>query len=88
MLLIEIINAELLKKQLMLDEAFETINLVVIELYGLLLVSTRNVSFESLLTCLSFTMALFHIQSLKKIPNEQTYAYNSTASGAIYNSRH
>jgi hypothetical protein len=54
----------------MLDDV---INTIYFELHGLLLGSTKNVTvtIESVLTCLSFTMALFQIQSLKKIPNEQ-----------------
>jgi hypothetical protein len=73
MQLIEIINAEQFKKQPMLDDVIKTIYLIIFELQSLVLGSTKNVTvtIESLLTCLSFTMALFHIQSLKKIPNEQ-----------------
>ena len=75
MLLIEIINAEQFKKQPMLDDVIKTIYLIIFELQSLVLGSTKNVTvtvtIDSLLTCLSFTMALFHIRSLKKIPNEQ-----------------
>jgi hypothetical protein len=77
MQLIEIINAEQFKKQPMLDDVIKTIYLVIFELQSLVLDPDSNVTSESLITCLKFTMD-FHVLNVNKIPNEEMHELMNT----------